>query len=202
VGGIERGIGGVELQVVGDIEIEVAVEIQIPERRPHAPARIGDAGRLADVGEAPAAVVAKQLIVAEPGQQQVLVAVAIDIAERHAAAPDPLRNPGARGGVFEFQAAAAQVEPALLRPPAAALQAAAAGQEQIKPAVAVGVEQGQSGAVGLENQILVGVAAARDEVEPAAGGRVLKSDWTVRSRTVSLGCRALRCARDGARSCE
>jgi hypothetical protein len=79
-----------EVHVVGDVQIEVAVAVDVAECTAGAPAGIGDPGFGRDLLEAPTALVAKQPIRAVVGDQEVEPAVAIGVAhaDAHAVAWD------------------------------------------------------------------------------------------------------------------
>ena len=75
-----------EIDVVDHQQVEIAVVVDVREGRRGAPEGIGDAGLGGDVGEGAVAIVAEELIAAEAGDEEVEVAVAVDVAGRAAAA--------------------------------------------------------------------------------------------------------------------
>ena len=79
----------VHVDVVGDEEIELAVAIVIDEGAARAPARLlaCDAGLLADVGEGAVAVVVVENVLAVVGDEQVVAAIVVVVADADALAP-------------------------------------------------------------------------------------------------------------------
>ena len=92
-----RGVPG---QVVADVEVEVAVAVEIGEGRRGRPVAIAaQSGALGGVLERAVAPVVKQGIRPEAGDEQVGAAVVVVVAHRHAeavAAADPRRSRGGR----------------------------------------------------------------------------------------------------------
>jgi hypothetical protein len=82
-----------EVDVVHDVEVEVAVAVVVEEGRPAPPARVAHAGRRGDVGEVERSVVAQEDVGAEARDEEVEVAVTVvvarDRAERPAVEPGP-----------------------------------------------------------------------------------------------------------------
>ena len=90
----------IEVDVVGDEQIEVAVAVVIDESAAGVPAVQplsrcrGDAGLSRDVRERAVAVVVLQDAVAPVGDEQIVVAVVVVVADAHALAPAGARQPG------------------------------------------------------------------------------------------------------------
>ena len=85
-----RGRGGdVEVHVIRDHEVEMAVAVVVHEGAAGAPglAGAGDTGFVADVGESAVAVVVVQHVVAVVSDIQVDVAVVVVVTDAHALSP-------------------------------------------------------------------------------------------------------------------
>ena len=136
----------------GHRQVEVAVQVVVAERRPHAGRSFSgnrvDAGLRPDFGEGAVTVVAVQQQVPRPGlgqvdrsvadHEQVDPAVAIEIAGHGPEAAVAHGEPRPRGAVGEGAVAVVQVEPVRHR-------AAAGDEEQVLPAVAVEVRYRAAG---------------------------------------------------------
>ena len=84
------------VDVVGDEQIEAAVAVVVEPRGAGREPGVADTGRVGDVGEAQAAKVAEQAILAERGDVEIGPAVVVVVGGRGAKAVE--RNPEARGG--------------------------------------------------------------------------------------------------------
>ena len=84
----------VHVDVVGDEEIELAVAIVVNEGAAGAPARFlaGDARLFADVGEGAVAVVVVENVLAVVGDEQVVEAVVVVVADADALSPAAVAN--------------------------------------------------------------------------------------------------------------
>ena len=83
----------VDIDIVGDEEVELAVAIVIDERAASVPAFAvsGDAGLLADVGEGAVAVVVIENVFAEVADEQIVVAVIVVVADADTLSPARVR---------------------------------------------------------------------------------------------------------------
>ena len=97
---VEAGV-----DVVGHVEIEPAVAVEVGERRRRRPARVVRAAPRGDVGERPAAVVAEQVVAAEPEAVDVDPAVVVEVPGRRAHAVGGHAEAAPRGDVGEAQGA-------------------------------------------------------------------------------------------------
>ena len=93
----------IEIDVVGDEQIELPVAIVVDEGAACVPARAfaRHAGLLADVGERAVAVVVVQNILAEVGDEQIVPSVVVVVADANALSPAGVRDAGLRGHVGE-----------------------------------------------------------------------------------------------------
>ena len=81
--------GILPLAVVGDVDVEVAVVVVVEHRPAGRPVRLVDPGRLADVVEGAVAVIEVEDVRAVVAQEDVLVAVVVDVAD-----DDPVAEAG------------------------------------------------------------------------------------------------------------
>ena len=97
--------------VVADEQVEVAVVVDVEERRAGEPA-VGalGVGGLGDVVEVPLAVVAEQVAAADGRDVEVGVAVVVVVAHGHALAVEGLVQPGLLRDVLEVPLAVVAVE--------------------------------------------------------------------------------------------
>ena len=126
-----------------DVEVEVAVLIEVEEAGGHADrgrAGLGHPGRLGDVLEGSAAV-AEEAVVAGAGEVQVHLAIGIEVARGGPEADAISREVGRLRDVLE-PAVAGVPQQHVAQPP---LPDHRRGQEQVEPAVAVGVERDDRG---------------------------------------------------------
>ena len=81
-------LGELPVAVVGDVEVEVAVVVVVEERPARRPVGPVDPGRLADVAERAVAVVQEEDVRAVVAEEDVGVAVVVDVAD-----DDPVAEP-------------------------------------------------------------------------------------------------------------
>ena len=164
--GSGRGLE-VEVDIVGDEEVEVAVAVVVDEGAAGVPADLGaglgEAGLLGDVGEGSVAVVAVKGVLAVVGNEEVVVAVVVVVADTAGLAPAGLvLEAGAFGHVCEGAVAIVFEEAAVrLLAGREAFQAPAVDEEEVLPAVVVIVVKGEAAAGGFK-EVLVGQLAAVD----------------------------------------
>src|SRR5262249_1667940 len=105
-----RRILEVELEIVGDEEVEAPVAIDVDEGGRRAPARAGEPGFRSHLPEMPLAGVKIQTIGADLGDEDVEVAAVVDIADRDAVPPARAADPRAFGGIGEMNVAIVEPE--------------------------------------------------------------------------------------------
>src|SRR5262249_54996680 len=140
--GAVRGAGGVEFQVIADVEVQVAVAVEVGEGGGGAPAVGHEAGPAGGVLETAAAEGAMEPRVAPAGDEQIIAAVAVVVADGRPHGVARSGCSGAVGDIIEVPAAPVQVEPARRVGPAGPRDdRASIAEEEVEPAVAVGVDQ-------------------------------------------------------------
>ena len=161
---------GIELDVVADEKIEMAVAIVVDPGTARAPARFFaiQAGFFRHVGETAVAIVVKQNIVAPEAAEKIVPAVVVVIADANAGLPAGSREAGFRGDVGECSVAIIFVEMRcrLFARLPVRVEARAVGQINVEPAVVVVVEKSEAAAFGFDDVALVVDAAPNvDRVE-------------------------------------
>ena len=146
------------------------------------------AGLLADVGECAVAVVVIQNVLAEVGDEQIVPAVVVVVADAHALSPARVRDSGLRGHVGE--GAVAIVAKQMRRrfaPRGKALEPRAVHQKNVEPSVVVVVVEGNAAAGGFQ-QIFVLVLAAENgfRVQPGFARDVEKADAQIAALALSV----------------
>ena len=154
----------IEIDVVGDEQIEVAVAIVVDEGAAGIPARAfaRHASLLADVGESAVAVVVIQNVLAEVGDEQIVPSVVVVVADANTLSPARVRDSGLRSDVGE-SAIAIVLEKMRSRLAARgkAFQARAVHQKNVEPSIVVVVVEGNAATGGFE-QVFVLVLAAEN----------------------------------------
>ncbi len=192
----ERGMRRIPGQVVADIQIEVAVTVEVGEGgrgRPVAPAvQSGVSSRVLERAVAP---IVQQEIRPEPRDEQIGPAVVVVIGAGHAeaiSAANP-RDPGALARILErpvsavAEQAVAQLGPGRLGP---GWEGSTLDEIDIEPAVAVIVEDGDAATDRLGDLVLRRLVVVVGEAEPGGVGIVAEGDrggalcvgWTGRGR--------------------
>jgi hypothetical protein len=171
----------VELQVVGDVEIEVAVAVVVAEGASRAPPRIADAGLPCRVRERAVAIVSIQRVGAHRARHvHILEAVVVVVGGAHAHPPASPHQAAAGGHVRE---AAAPVVVVQGRQGIAALPGARArgtvDQEEIELAVVVVVEPGGAAADLVDDVVLGGATADVEQRDARLCGDVNQLDGDV-----------------------
>ena len=167
----------IEVDVVGDEQIEAAVAVVVEEAAAGAPAlrRSRHAGLLGHVGERAVAVVVVEDVAAPVADEQIVEAVVVVVADAAALSPARMRQPGLARHVGEG-AVAVVVEQVTgrLRRLHRRIEAGAVHQEDVQPAVVVVVEQRDTAAHLLEQELLVDGAAGTFTAcdRPAGSGDV------------------------------
>ena len=169
--GLEAG-----LQVVGHVEVQVAVIFHVEEGGAGAPVGTNDAGFGRNVAEGAVPVVAIEPIGSEVGDVDVPVAVIVVVANGnpHAIGAVSLQpRPG--GHLLETAVGQVAIERVANRPGGAGVgRQASVDQQNIQPPVVVVVEQGASGAYRLHQVLLVGSASLVPEIDAGPSPVVAK----------------------------
>ena len=162
----------VEIHVVGDEKIEIAVAVIVDEGAAGAPARAGDGqpGFRRDVGEFAAAPVAVQDVGPVVGDQQIGVAVVIDIAYTGGLCPAGAGEAGFAADLGKMAPAVVAIELRVSRC-CAPLKDGPVGDEDIVGSVAVVIEDGGAGSGALEQVFLLVLSAERVRESQAALSR-------------------------------
>ncbi len=133
---------GVELEVVGDEEIEAAVAVVIDEGAAGAPTISGmkKSGLLRDIGEGAVAIVVIEDVLAPVGQKQIVEAVVIVVADGNGGGPSVASEAGFFGDVDKGTVAIVFVE-AVGGSRRRAFQTGAAEKKNVEPAIVVVVDK-------------------------------------------------------------
>src|SRR5262249_4181455 len=104
--------GEIEIDVVGDEQVEPAVTVVVEERASGAPprARAGESGRARGILERAVAAIAIQAVLAEVADEEIVASVAVVVADTGALSPAARREAGAPGDVFERAIAPVAIE--------------------------------------------------------------------------------------------
>ena len=161
----------VPADVVREVEVEVAVVVDVRPRGAEAPVRVVEAGLAADLGERAVVVVAVHQVrlagrVAPAHDVEILVAVAVDVGPGGRPGPPRGADAGLRADLGEPDAAgrAVVVEEAVLHADAVV------GHEQVQPAVVVVV--GERALVGEVLGVDAGLDGDVDELDAPGGAHV------------------------------
>ena len=154
----------VEVDVVGDGDVELAVAIVVDEGAAGAPllAGAGDAGLFGDFAESAVALVVVEAVLAVAGYVEVGQAVVVVVADAGALAPAGVGEPGFRGHVgkgavvvvVEEMAGGCRAGRSCL-----GVQISAVDEKDVGVAVTVVVEDGNAGACRLQNVTFGGYSA-------------------------------------------
>src|SRR6266404_2543211 len=152
----------VEIDVVGDEEIEVAVAIVVHESAAGVPALAvsGDARFFADVREGAVAVVVVENVFSEVGDEEIVGAVVVVVAHAHGLPPSGMEQAGFGGDVRESAVAIVFEETVRgFLSGGKTFEAPAVDEKNVEPAVVVVIVESDAAAGGFE-KILVFVLAA------------------------------------------
>ena len=174
---VRRGRGGqIEIDVVGDEEVEPAVAIVIEERAAGAPAcaRAGKTRAAGHFFERPVCSVAIQPVLSPVADEQIVVPVGVVVADARPLSPSACRKSRLRRHVFERAVALVPVQ--LIHGRGVrwkSFEGRAVHEKQVEPAVLVVIDGRDAGAGGLE-QVFVGRGTAehRRAVEARGAGDV------------------------------
>ena len=178
-------------ETVGDVlaheQIEQSVPVVIEECGAGGEAGVADAGGAGHVGEGAIAVVMVENAAAEAGDEQVLVAIGVVIANGAADRVELLSAAGAVdaglvGHVLEAMAAEVAEEAVAQRRPAMVTrQRRSLYQVGVQPAVTIRVEQGAAAAGKLRIVAAARAAVVADEAD-APARRLIHKPWNERRR--------------------
>src|SRR5262249_35921211 len=149
------------------------------------------------VAEAPTPLVVKQAIAVERGDVEVVAPVVVVVADRDSHAVHLDVEAAAAGGFAEGPVVVVEVG-SRRRPPAPGLPVAAVDEQDVEPAVSVGVEEGATGTQRLGQVLLACPPAVVNEVNAGLGGHVGEADAGARCAGWGEGrCGEGRCALAG-----
>ena len=171
----------VPLDVVRDEEVELAVAVVVEPGGAGREGGVAQAGLRGHVAELAGAFVVKEVVAAESGDVDVVAAVVIVIADRHAEAVDFDVEAAAARHVGERAVAVVAVERgggvAAVRD-----EVLAVDEEDVEPAVAVDVEEGAARAHGLGEPLLARASGVVGELDSGGGGDVGEADGSAGGR--------------------
>ena len=176
---LAEGHGRVVVHIVSHVQVEPAVTIYVNKGAPGAP-RPGaaqDARLLGDLVEGAVSAVAKQKVSSEPGDEQVIRAVIIEVshAAAHRVAVD--RDASTSGDVGEAAIPEISVQPAPRPLSGLGEVVPGADQEEILPAVAIVIEEAAATTHRLHDRQWDTMAVGVAEVDPALGCYVHEAEW-------------------------
>src|SRR5206468_8653224 len=146
----------VELLIAGDEQVEVAVTIVIEERAARAPVRAwsGYPRPLRYIGETALAVVAVKDIRPPVGDVEVIETVVVEVGHADAISPSRMRYLGGGCHVFEATIPNIAVQAIGRGTPLKPLEPRAVHEKNVLATIVVVIEEGNSGAIGLNNVLL------------------------------------------------
>src|SRR5262249_32995261 len=168
-----RVVVEVHFHVVADVQIKIAVVVDVAPGDARAPVRVAQPRLGGHVRERAVAVVVVQDDLAQEGDDQVVVAVVVEVADRH-----PLAETGAgqarlfRAGGEGAVAVVAVEFAGRLRPPRPGPHRAVLHAEQVQPAVVVVVDPGDAGAHRLLDVVLRRGRVEVGKADPGGRGHV------------------------------
>ena len=186
-------IGEIELHVVGDVQVQQPVAVQIPEGGAGAPAAVGHARRPPRLGEALSPLVEVEAVGAPVGHVEIRIAVVVGVAHGAAHAPAGVGQAELLGRLLEERSgsgSAMAVEPVACGL-GGVFEAGAVHQVEVLVPVPLDVEKGGPGGDGLEDVALLGTAGDVLVVDAAFPGHVDEEHGP--GAGIGLACR-----RDGA----
>ena len=161
----------IELEIVGDVQVQQPVTVEIAEGGTGPPAIVPHAGLGGHVREGPSAVVAEQLVRPPVGQVDIGISVVVVVADGAAHAPGRRSETGFIRNFAEDAQPPVTVtgfvaEEAISRLCKRVSEGRAVDGEQVEPAVAVIVEKGGACGHRLEDVILTGAAGYVADGQP------------------------------------
>ena len=171
---------GPVVDVVGHVQIQPAVSIQVEHRDRCGPRRVVDSRRGGDVPERAIALVQEQAIGAEVAEIHVGVAVVVDIADGHAHAVTGVGQSAGDRDILEATIVGLAVQPIGHRRVghrlASIVHCAAVDQVQVEVSVAIEIEQRSPGRDHLGHEEPTGLSRIVDKVHRQAIGGVFKEN--------------------------
>ena len=170
------GVLVVELDRVGDVEIQPAVGVVVAKGCAHRPAAVSHPGRGGHVLEGTVPVVAVEGVGAVVAHEQVHPAVVVVVAGGHSHTPAAIPDSCLVGHVGKSPVAVVAVEGVGNRALSLnqLLPVASVDQVEIHPAVPVEVDPGHPSAHALQDVLLLRAAAEVLKIQARFGGHVLK----------------------------
>ena len=167
--------GGIEIEIVGDEQVQLAVAIVIEKGAAGAPALgRGQAACLRLIAKRAVALVMPEHVAAPGGDEQVDAAVVVDVAGTDALAPVVVSDAALRGYVFKAQSAEVVIEEVRGRG-TGAIEPVRIDEEQVGKPVVVVIERGDAGARVLDDVHLLLVGAGDVHArQPGLRGQVFK----------------------------
>ena len=185
-GGFGKGGGlDVEVDVVGDEEVEVAVAVVVEERAAGVPSglRLQEACFGGDIGEGAVAVIAIEDILSVVADEEIVPAIVVVVADAATLSPAAAAKAGFGCDVGEGAVAIVfeEVRDGLLTF-GEAFDAGAVDEEDVEPVVMVVVKEGHAAACGFEEvSVLVLATVDRLGVEAGLASHVNEADAERRS---------------------
>lgn len=166
-----RNGGEFEVNVVGYDEVESAVTIVVEEGAPGTPffSSPGDSGLFGYVFESPIPLIVEEMIFTVAGDIEVVVAIIVIVPDTCALAPAGESDCGASSDIGKSSVVVVMEEVTCgIAFRCGGVERGAINEEDVLPAVAVVVEDGNAGAGGLED-VALGFGASVDVMNEDAG---------------------------------
>src|ERR1039458_4711009 len=167
----------VELQVVGDEQVQVAIAVVIHEGAAGSPSysRREQTRLFGDIGERAVSIIAVENVLAPGSGKDVVNAIVIIVCDGDAVRPTRARESGLRGDIGEGAIPVVLVQP-VGGPRRRAFQARAAEHEDIQPAVVIVIEEGDAAAHRFDDvQVAVDAAVNHRFAQARVRGHVRKA---------------------------
>jgi hypothetical protein len=164
---------GIELQVVGDVEVEVAVALDVEEGATGTAAGIVDSGLARDIAEGPVPFVPEEDVRSPVRDVEIEVAVPVVVACGNPEAEAGVARPRGQGDVLE--APVPQVAPEAVprgRIGAGAIDRGPVQEVEVLIAVPVVVEESEAARVGLDDVVATCTAIEVPERDAGGGGPI------------------------------
>jgi len=179
----------IELQVVGHVQVEIAVVVVVDETGVGAPAGIADAGRTGAVGEGAVSLVAVEHVGTVVGHVQVEIAVVVAVADAGAHPVSGIAHAGRIGDVGEGAVSLVAVERVGRRlAPGRRVQVGAVEDVQVQMPVPVVVEERRARAHRLGHVPATGGAVDVPEVDTRFHGHLHEPRRACSARRAGRQC--------------
>ena len=166
--------GGIVVDIVDNAEVEPAIAVVIEERCGRGPLKVDETGFRRHVDEAHASLVQQQFHAVHLGDEEIGLAVVVDVAHRDAHVPAGEIEPRAwrhiLKGVIRFLSEDFVG--------AGRLGTGVGEEDQVEQSVAIQVHDGAARAHVLIHEVLRHIAGVVDEVHAGAVGDVFEPHWT------------------------